>query len=93
MLMTGCGLGYRIETLIAKFDIDIDNLHFIDPQQDSVYAALHTIDWGPILENSNNPTATSLSAEVIVNGKNINQDFPLLKHSRQRLATALSATQ
>ena len=50
MLMTGCGLGYRIETLIAKFDIDIDidididNLHFIDPQQDSVYAALHTSD-------------------------------------------------
>ena len=46
MLMTGCGLGYRIEALFAKLDIDIDidNLHFIDPQQDSVYAALHTSD-------------------------------------------------
>lgn len=89
--MTGCGLGYRIEALIAK--LDIDNLHFIDPQQDSVYAALHTIDWGPILENSNSPTATSLSAEVIINDENLNQDFPPLKHSRRRLVTALSATQ
>jgi len=47
MLMTGCGLGYQIADLIEK--LDIYNLHIVDPHKDSLYAALHTIDWEPIL--------------------------------------------
>lgn len=53
MLMTGCGLGYQIQELIDK--LDIYNLYIVDPHKDSFYAALHTIDWEPILNHFRKP--------------------------------------
>lgn len=47
MLVTGCGLGYHIEKCVQE--LDIYNLCIFDPHKDSFYAALHTIDWIPIL--------------------------------------------
>ncbi|MFL0809599.1 MAG: DUF115 domain-containing protein [Agarilytica sp.] len=48
MLMTGCGLGHHLPHLIET--LDIYNLVIFDPHKDSFYAALHVIDWVPILE-------------------------------------------
>ncbi|HEY7773188.1 MAG TPA: 6-hydroxymethylpterin diphosphokinase MptE-like protein, partial [Marinagarivorans sp.] len=48
MLITGCGLGYHIEKVVAQ--LDIQNLCIFDPHKDSFYASLHTIDWIPILQ-------------------------------------------
>ena len=51
VIMTGCGLGYQIEELIAK--CDIYGLCIFDPHKDSFYASLHTIDWLPIIKHFN----------------------------------------
>ncbi|MDZ7923456.1 MAG: 6-hydroxymethylpterin diphosphokinase MptE-like protein [Marinagarivorans sp.] len=48
MLVTGCGLGYHIAKMVEE--LDIYNLCIFDPHKDSFYAALHTIDWLPILQ-------------------------------------------
>lgn len=48
MLITGCGLGYHIERIVNE--LDVHNLCIFDPHKDSFYAALHTIDWIPILQ-------------------------------------------
>jgi hypothetical protein len=48
MLITGCGMGYHIEELVEKLDIKM--LCIFDPHKDSFYAALHTLDWLPILQ-------------------------------------------
>jgi len=49
MLLLGCGLGYQIPLMIEK--MDIYNLVIFDPHKDSFYAALHTIDWEPIIKH------------------------------------------
>lgn len=48
MLVTGCGLGYHLETMVEE--LDIHHLCIYDPHKDSFYASLHTIDWLPILK-------------------------------------------
>lgn len=48
MLVTGCGLGYHISQMVNE--LDIHNLCIFDPHKDSFYAALHVIDWVPILQ-------------------------------------------
>lgn len=48
MLVTGIGLGYHIEKISRE--LDVKYLCIFDPQLDSMYASLHTIDWVPILE-------------------------------------------
>lgn len=48
MLVTGCGLGYHFEAMMQS--LDIHHLCIYDPHKDSFYAALHTIDWLPILQ-------------------------------------------
>lgn len=48
MLITGTGIGYHIERIVNE--LDVHNLCIFDPHKDSFYAALHTIDWTPILE-------------------------------------------
>lgn len=48
MLITGTGVGYHIEHILNK--LDVYNLCIFDPHKDSFYAALHTIDWIPILQ-------------------------------------------
>ncbi|VUD56427.1 hypothetical protein TDB9533_02082 [Thalassocella blandensis] len=48
MLMTGCGLGYQIHELLER--TEIHNLIIFDPHKDSFYAALHVVDWLPILQ-------------------------------------------
>lgn len=53
MLMTGCGLGYQIEHFVNE--LDIRNLCIYDPHKDSFYAALHAIDWTPILQKMTGP--------------------------------------
>lgn len=49
MIVTGCGLGYHLQSLVEKYDIH--NLCIFDPHKDSFYACLHTIDWTPIIRN------------------------------------------
>lgn len=49
MLMTGCGLGYQIHNILEK--TDIHHLVIFDPHKDSFYAALHVVDWLPILQH------------------------------------------
>jgi hypothetical protein len=49
MLVTGCGLGYHIEQLLAQ--LDIFSMCIVDPHSDSFYASLHTIDWTPIIHH------------------------------------------
>ena len=41
-------MGYHIEHILNK--LDVYNLCIFDPHKDSFYAALHTIDWIPILQ-------------------------------------------
>jgi hypothetical protein len=48
MLVTGIGLGYHIEKISRE--LDVKYLCIFDPQLDSMYASLHTIDWVPVLE-------------------------------------------
>jgi hypothetical protein len=48
MLITGSGVGYHIEHIVNQ--LDVYNLCIFDPHKDSFYAALHTIDWIPILQ-------------------------------------------
>lgn len=48
LLLTGCGLGYHIESIVKH--LDIRNLCIFDPHKDSFYASLHIIDWVPILK-------------------------------------------
>ena len=48
MMVTGCGLGYHIQHIVEN--LDVYNLCIFDPHKDSFYAALHTIDWLPILQ-------------------------------------------
>lgn len=46
-IINGCGLGYHIPEIIES--MDIYTLCICDPNKDSFYASLHTIDWEPII--------------------------------------------
>ncbi|NIB43229.1 motility associated factor glycosyltransferase family protein [Pseudomaricurvus alkylphenolicus] len=49
MLITGCGLGYHIESL--TLNLNIQNLCIYDPHPDSFYASMHIINWEPIIRS------------------------------------------
>jgi len=53
LMMTGIGLAYQIPKLIT--DLEIYNLFIYESDLDIFYAALHTIDWQPVLEHFAKP--------------------------------------
>lgn len=48
VLMVGCGLGYQVEYLYSQ--LEVNNLVLIEPNKDLFFAALHTVEWTPLLE-------------------------------------------
>lgn len=75
MIITGCGLGYHIEKCVNE--LDIYNLCIFDPHKDSFYAALHTIDWIPILQKMCNK-GRMLKLFIGVDPKDAMTDMKLL---------------
>ncbi|WP_045860444.1 motility associated factor glycosyltransferase family protein [Teredinibacter purpureus] len=49
MIITGCGLGYSLEDITHR--LDVRHLCIVDPNPDSFYASLHSIDWQKILNH------------------------------------------
>ena len=56
LAIAGTGVGYHIADLVQKHDIH--NLMIIEPNLDLFYAALHTIDWAPIIQKQTQPSRT-----------------------------------
>ncbi len=50
MVIAGVGLGYHVVELIERFNIF--HLCIFEPNKDSFYASLHTIDWQPLINKA-----------------------------------------
>ncbi len=53
VLMTGLGLGYQINELLAV--TDVHHLIIMEPHEDLFYASMHTVDWQEIHAHFNQP--------------------------------------